>query len=984
MLPEELGTSGNCRMFIDNMNEAVAYCKAVYNQTAIPSDFTVIDFNKSLYKLTGFNKDTVLGRKVSEILSESEKGLSFLKFLLEIVSSGKNSEYQYYSGRFKKWISISVYDVNNGYYYFTIHDITELKHQFNLLRRTLDLSPNLIVATDLVGNIIDCNNRVLEVFGFTSKDEAVRSNALNLIVKEQREKARQYMLSGLTVETLDDERFIFQGKDGNFPGEMSVSLIKDTKGLPVGYMGIARNTDESDKMQEDLRKLTREYSIIFNGTQDSIFLVEATDQNTFRYSRINKSFEAVTGLTADRICGRTPYEVFGEVGKEFELKYMSCVREKKPISYQGNILLPTGLKFIHTTLSPIIRNKHVVNLVGSMRDITEIKQAQDSLAEEKELLKVTLQSIGDAVITTDTKGCITLINKTAQELTGWSQEEAIDKPLNQVFFVIDERTGLTAENPVGKVLKEGNVVGLANHTALVSKDGNIVSIADSAAPIKDKTGRILGVVLVFRDVTEINRTQNALKASEEKLKNSSEKLKTLFGFSPNPIIVTDKNGIIFDCNQEVLRLLEYSSKKELLRKSILDIIVPEEYDILKSKILELFKNGMVKNSEYTVCTKNNRKLIVQSSSSLIRNSSGQPDSIIVIAEDITDRKQAEAEIKYLSYHDKLTGLYNRVCFENELDRLDTERQLPISLIIGDLNGLKLTNDVFGHSEGDKLLQKVAHILKGSCRKEDIIARWGGDEFAIILPKTENSKAIEICSRVIDQCDIAEKDPIQPSIALGYATKYDGSVDIQQTLKEAENWMYRHKLLDNRSVRSTIISSLEKTLFEKSIETEEHAQRIRIISTKLGKAMGLSETELDELSLLSLLHDIGKIAISDSILTKPGPLTSEEWEEMKKHPEIGYRIAESSQDLAHIAEFILSHHERWDGTGYPRGLKGYEIPKLARIISIIDAYDVMTHIRPYKGIISHEDAVREIRRCQGKQFDPDISELFVNIIDGSDC
>jgi HD-GYP domain-containing protein (c-di-GMP phosphodiesterase class II) len=179
---------------------------------------------------------------------------------------------------------------------------------------------------------------------------------------------------------------------------------------------------------------------------------------------------------------------------------------------------------------------------------------------------------------------------------------------------------------------------------------------------------------------------------------------------------------------------------------------------------------------------------------------------------------------------------------------------------------------------------------------------------------------------------------------------------------------------------SIIASLEKTLFEKNYETEEHAQRIKNLCNKLGKALGLSSIELDALSLLSLLHDIGKIAISDNILLKPGKLNDEEWKEMKKHTEIGFRIAKSSQELSYIADYILYHHERWDGTGYPHGLKGDKIPKLSRVISVIDSYDVMTHSRPYKGVMSHKEAVAEISRCSGTQFDPDIAELFIKIMD----
>lgn len=341
-------------------------------------------------------------------------------------------------------------------------------------------------------------------------------------------------------------------------------------------------------------------------------------------------------------------------------------------------------------------------------------------------------------------------------------------------------------------------------------------------------------------------------------------------------------------------------------------------------------------------------------------------------------KQLEEEIrivKHISFHDEMTGLYNRRFFEEEMKRLDTEKQLPITLIIGDINGLKFTNDVFGHQEGDRLLKKIAQILKSSCRSEDIIARWGGDEFAIILPGISGLTADGICERIRDGCSMAAKDPIQPSIALGYATKENLCEEMQYVLKEAEDRMYRHKLLENRSTRSSIISSLEKTLYERSFETEEHAKRLAELSRKIGQEIGLSGNELDELSVFAILHDIGKIAIPDSILMKQGKLSGDEWDKMKKHSEIGCRIAQSSQELAHISEYILSHHERWDGTGYPQGLSNTEIPKLSRILAVVDAYDVMTHARPYKKAISSREALEEIEKCAGTQFDPEIAKIF---------
>lgn len=353
--------------------------------------------------------------------------------------------------------------------------------------------------------------------------------------------------------------------------------------------------------------------------------------------------------------------------------------------------------------------------------------------------------------------------------------------------------------------------------------------------------------------------------------------------------------------------------------------------------------------------------------------------VVSVIELYLQQKNYQEKIIYLSCHDSLTGLYNRRFMEEKIKELDRVKNLPLTAIMADINGLKLVNDVFGHNHGDKLLRKAANLIKNSFPGEGFAGRWGGDEFLILLPKTGAKKAEEII-RIINKSFSKNKTEDYFSLSLGYAVKENREGSFRQMAREAEEAMYRRKLLEGRSNRSAVVKSLLAALAERSMETEAHAERLRCLCLAVGKKLKLSSKEMADLSLLAVLHDIGKVAIKESILKKPGPLTEEEWQEMKKHPEVGCRIAQNIWELTAIAEYILFHHERWDGRGYPRGLKGEEIPMLCRILAVADAFDAMTSDRTYRRALGKEEALQEIIKNSGTQFAPDIVEIFLQIVD----
>ena len=898
---EKNGTSGY-HYFIENMPDGFVHMERVANNSRKTTDYIILDANKSFEQLIGMKIEKLLGKRVTEVASDGKiAGFDLIDICDKVDSLEEKVKFEHYNIKLNKWHQIFAYKSDNNSLYIVLHDITDTKKRavkVNTLYEStvkfdettfLDVDYQWIAeellklsgATFVLANVFNkeemktitrgvsgLNSKVMQavnILGYDIRGKAWPVTELDQGVMKSKTLVRMGRLHEFSFNRIPPfivntiERIIKLGDSYGigitYNDEILGSFIimmregesiesPDIVELFVNQLGI---TLLRKKAGEEVKKIDQEYKTVFNGSQDAMFLINVNSDNSFAYHMINKGYEIDVGISAETVRGLTPKGLYGDkTGKQIEDHYMDCIMAKRPITYEEEFTLLGGKKVWHTLLSPIIDEDRVVQIVGSSRNITKLKEWEDEVARERQLFKVTLHSIGDAVITTDIENKVAMLNKVAEELTGWNQEEAYGKLLSEVMTTVSDKKNDLLEYTSNEVHKDGNQH--ADYKELISRDGSNRIISSSEAFIRDEFANILGMVIVFRDVT-----------------------------------------------------------------------------------LE---------------------------------------------------KQKEDEVRYLGYHDKLTGLYNRTYFEEALAHLDNELSMPLGLIMGDCNGLKMVNDVFGHAEGDRLLKSISELFKSICGNDDIVARVGGDEFAVILPRTSPEKANYIISRIKQMCNMGIVDPISPSIALGFAIKNDMNENISKAYKLAEDRMYNNKLVESKSTRSSIISSLKKTLEERTHETEAHAQRLKEISVKIGRNMDLYDNELDELSLLAMLHDIGKIAIPDYILGKPAKLTEDEWKIMKSHCEIGYRIAVASPELAHIANLILSHHERWDGTGYPQKLKGEEIPLLSRIITVVDSYDAMTSDRPYHAAVSSESALIELERCSGTQFDPYIVERFIEVISNS--
>lgn len=357
--------------------------------------------------------------------------------------------------------------------------------------------------------------------------------------------------------------------------------------------------------------------------------------------------------------------------------------------------------------------------------------------------------------------------------------------------------------------------------------------------------------------------------------------------------------------------------------------------------------------------------------------------IMMILTDVTEQYKSREQLEFLSTHDPLTGMFNRNYVNKWLSEYRTRTFVPLSMVLADMNGLKLVNDVFGHLQGDEMLTRAGGLILQTFEDSSVCARWGGDEFLILLPAADEAACELKIRQLKEACDRSEARPIPISMAIGKATMTSPDDDVMRLFQQAEKEMYRIKLIESRAIRKQLMMSITEIMYARGLEDPAHVERVTRLGLSLAERLGFTAQSsfVAMFEQLARLHDVGKIAIPQDAFLHNGQLDAEQWDLVKTHSEIGYRLAFSLGEPA-LAEAILSVHERWDGTGYPYGLKEEQIPELSRLLAIVDAYDVMTHARLHREAMNHEAALAEIVSGAGKQFDPRMTAAFADWIGGS--
>lgn len=700
---------------------------------------------------------------------------------------------------------------------------------------------------------------------------------------------------------------------------------------------------------------------IFQQVQDPLFLIDETGRCFYG----NQTVLDLLGYTKTEFEALSIWEISDTFRKEdwkrrweklWEMGYgeMSSVHQKK-----------NGEKVdVVVTATPLVDETNQWIYILS-REAGELKSvlgcSENNLNPDYNVFRHLEEGVALHQIILDEKGepfdyRFLEVNHAFCTLLGLQREQVIGKTVKDIL----PETPLSLIQEYGRVTLKRETKNFNHYSKELNRYWKVHAYSPAA----------MQFITIFSDISDLVKKQQDLELERERLQMAIDTADLAFlDIEMNEGRVHAQGGIFAGYTIETLEDL--------------DLFFSQVYPSDQLSVKEQRKNLLQgKCSSFTIEFRftlgKKTRWIELSLKAVAHQPSGRAERLIGVIKDIDEKKRERQRYEFLANHDILTGTYNRNAFERYIRRNLPEEQYPVGMLLFDVDGLKLLNDGFGHGEGDLLLTSFSATLKSEFESPARIFRIGGDEFAVIVPKVEKDE-IPVRQQQIREMVESFDLPIQASISSGYGCIESKEELLEDAFREAEDRMYRNKLWEKRKERSSMSETLIKSLQSRTHEDYEHFTRIEEMAMKMAEVLSLDDHAKMVLRKLAYAHDIGKLATPHEILYKPADLSVEEWEVMRKHSEVGYRIALGLNDLALAASDILLHHEHWDGSGYPHGLKGEDIPITARVIGILDAYDAMTHDRSYRERLSREEAQATLWREAGTKFDPKLVEAFINLL-----
>ncbi|MFH1367612.1 MAG: PAS domain S-box protein [Elusimicrobiota bacterium] len=902
------------------------------------------------------------------------------------------------------------------------------------LSRMFDESFVGVLLFDPSGKLIKINKALIDMLGITDSSPLMNISLFEnpMLLEETRKK----LLKGERIRKKTEIDFV-KIKELNIFGTNKtgrifieyylVPLFADYEKTLLGYLLQVHDITEYKLTEDELRKneerLIWEHKMFFKGpvvvfrwVAAENWPVEYVSPNVIQFGYRPEEFLSGKVLYSKIVHPDDMDRVASEVKDNSEKGVMSFDQFYRILDRKR------GVRHIYDHTC-VIRDQDdkIIYYDGYVFDITEQKQKDTSLQESEERYKKLVQITPEAIVV-HSEGKIVYINAAGAKTIGAdSPEEVIGKPVLD-FVHPDYRQAVIQRT---KVMYESGEKVPAMEEKFLRLDGKIIDVEVAAAGLQYQ-GKP-SVIVAIRDITEQKQKETSLRESEERYKSLVQLL-------PDAVVVHSGGKVVF-INQKGAESVGAKSPEEIIGRSIKDYIHPDSIQLALQRTKIMYEQQKPLPSVEEKFIRIDGRVIDTEVTGMGLVFQGKPSAIVVIR-DITERKKSEEKLKELykdlvrtnkklerlALRDPHTGLYNFRYLEDiiEVEFHKCRRNVhPLSVVMMDIDYFKSLNDVYGHQFGDLVLKQFGKYLQSFMRKSDVLIRYGGEEFVIVSPGVNRSGAMKMSQRLLDSLNFtnfgnkSHKVKLKISMAvvscpedacakgmdlvskadhvLNKVKEFGGNTvystdDTRDKKKLAENdedvKVLKDKIdkLNKRANQSLIeaIFAFAKTLELKDYQTGVHTEKTVKYATEIAVRMKLPRQDVESVKQAAILHDLGKIGISEKILLKKAKLTKEEFEEIKKHPQIAADILRPIQHLHALIPHIIYHHERWDGKGYPNKLKGQEIPVGARIVAVADVYQALTSARPYRKAYSKKEALKMIKQEAGKQFDPKIIELFLKI------
>ncbi|HZR92486.1 MAG TPA: PAS domain S-box protein [Gaiellaceae bacterium] len=599
--------------------------------------------------------------------------------------------------------------------------------------------------------------------------------------------------------------------------------------------------------------------------------------------------------------------------------------------------------------------------VGTCLDLTDRRRAEAALREANRRVRDAFDNAPVGVALLGPDGRWTHVNEALCQLLGYGEDELLRMSFLDVTHPDDREQSVDA--------RRRQLDGSANQVRLrkryIRADGEVVHVSITSTLVRSEEGVPLYTVAVIEDVTAQVRAEEAEREAEERFRRSFED-------APIGMALVGLDGRFLRVNGTLVEIAG-CTEAELLARTFQELMHPDDLEKLSEHVRRLL-GGEVRSSrmEARCLRKGGDVRWVMLSASAVRDVAGTALYLVVQAEDIGERKTAEAELELLASYDPLTGLGNRRKLIADLERrLATPQVEPFGFAIFDLNGFKTYNDLFGHPAGDTMLVRLAHALAAAAGDDASAYRIGGDEFCLVAPGRP-----ELVFAHAQTALTARGEWFTIEAEYGHVYVPEEAQDVSSALQVADGRLYARK----RGARTTAPQQARDALMQVMLEQDPllsgHVRRVADLAEATARRLDLDEEEVWHVRLAAELHDVGKAAVPEMLLDKPTALDENEWSFIRRHTLIGERIVSAAPALGRVGRLIRASHERPDGSGYPDGLVGDQIPLGARIVAVADAFDAMISDRPYSRARSPEQAIAELERCAGTQFDPAVVDAFV--------